>query len=80
MEHKLGALRAHCDAEGRDIEEIEISTQVWFDPATEDPAAVAEKAAELGTRGVTRLIVYLAPPFTPAVLTPLAEALATTRY
>jgi F420-dependent oxidoreductase-like protein len=80
MEHKLGVLRSHCDAEGRDVDEIEISTQVWFDPTTEEPAAVAEKAAELGTRGVTRLIVYLAPPFTPAVLTPLAEALATTHY
>ncbi|HWH19990.1 MAG TPA: LLM class flavin-dependent oxidoreductase, partial [Solirubrobacterales bacterium] len=80
MEHKLAVLRAHCDAESRDIDEIEISTQVWFDPTKEEPAAVAEKAAELATRGVTRLIVYLAPPFTPQVLTPLAEALSTTHY
>jgi F420-dependent oxidoreductase-like protein len=80
MEHKLAVLRTHCEAERRDIDEIEISTQVWFDPTKEELAAVAEKAAELGTRGVTRLIVYLAPPFTPAVLTPLAEALATAHY
>jgi F420-dependent oxidoreductase-like protein len=79
MDRKLDVLRAHCEAERRDIDEIEISTQVWFDPTTEEPAAVAEKAVELSARGVTRLIVYLAPPFTPAVLTPLAESLAPLR-
>ena len=57
-------------------EEKELVVIAQRDPTTEEPAAVAEKAAELGTRGVTRLIVYLAPPFTPAVLTPLAEALS----
>lgn len=80
MEHKLAVLRAHCEAEGRDPDEIEISTQSWFDPTKEEPAAVAEKAAELGARGVTHFIVYLAPPFDPRVLTPLAEALAAAHY
>jgi hypothetical protein len=40
-----------------------------------DPAATAATAAELGEAGAELAIVYLPPPYTPAVLEPLAQAL-----
>jgi alkanesulfonate monooxygenase SsuD/methylene tetrahydromethanopterin reductase-like flavin-dependent oxidoreductase (luciferase family) len=79
MEHKLEVLRGHCADLGRDPGEIEVSSQVWFDPATEELGGLAETAADLAARGVDLMIVYLAPPFDPAVLAPLAETLAATR-
>lgn len=79
MERKLGALAAHCEAIGRDPGEIEVSSQVWFDPAGESPTAFAATAAELSERGVDLVIAYLAPPLEPAVLAPLADALTALR-
>ncbi|GAA1120700.1 TIGR03560 family F420-dependent LLM class oxidoreductase [Kribbella jejuensis] len=48
--HKLDVLRAHCDAEGRDYDEI-TKTAVYTDRVLEDPdgfLAAAEKYADLG--------------------------------
>ena len=42
-----------------------------------DLGATVAEAAELSEAGVGLAIVYLRPPLTPAVLEPLAEALAT---
>jgi F420-dependent oxidoreductase-like protein len=68
-------LVARCADIGRDPSEIMTSIHVRFDPK-QGPAAVADEAAALGEAGVDLGIVYLPPPHDPAVLEPLAEALA----
>ena len=69
----LSVLHGHCAAVGRDPAEIRISAQV---PHDGDPAATAAVAAEFGAAGADLAIVYLRPPYTPAVLEPLANALS----
>ena len=66
-------LHAHCGDIGRDPKEITLSSHVWLNPELErtvdDVAALAEEGLDLA-------IVYLPPPHSPAVLAPLAQALA----
>src|SRR5215467_5793502 len=66
-------LYQHCADVGRDPSEILLSSHV---PHTGDAAATAAAAATLGEAGVQLAIVQLRPPHTPAVLEPLAAALA----
>jgi F420-dependent oxidoreductase-like protein len=73
--HKRDVLYAHCEAVGRNPKEITLSSHVRFG-ADGDPRAVAESAAALGEAGVDLAIVVLPTPHTPAVLAPLADALA----
>ena len=72
---KRDVLHAHCADLGRDPSEITLSSHVKFDPAA-GASATAEEAAALGEAGLDLAIVYLRPPLTPAVLEPLAAALA----
>ncbi|HEY3980632.1 MAG TPA: LLM class F420-dependent oxidoreductase [Streptosporangiaceae bacterium] len=72
---KRDVLYAHCADIGRDPSEITLSSHVRFDPAA-GASATAEEAAALGEAGLDLAIVYLRPPLTPAVLEPLAAALA----
>jgi F420-dependent oxidoreductase-like protein len=71
--HKRDVLHQHCADVGRDPTEILLSSHVRFDG---DPQATAAAAAELAEAGAGLAIVQLRPPHTPAVLQPLAEALA----
>jgi F420-dependent oxidoreductase-like protein len=71
--HKRDVLYQHCSDIGRDPREILISSHVAFEG---DPEATAATAAALGAVGVDLAIVQLRPPHTPAVLEPLAAALA----
>jgi F420-dependent oxidoreductase-like protein len=73
--HKRDVLHAHCRDIGRDPAEITLSSHVRLSP-DHDYSAVADQAAALGAEGLDLAIVYLPPPHTPAVLAPLAEALA----
>jgi F420-dependent oxidoreductase-like protein len=73
--HKRDVLWAHCADLGRDRNEILLSSHIRlhgddFGRAVDDIAALAEVGLQLA-------IVYLPPPHTPAVLEPLAKALAT---
>jgi F420-dependent oxidoreductase-like protein len=70
---KRDVLHAHCREIGRDPGEIRLSSHVMYDG---DPAATAAAAAALGEAGVQLGIVHLRPPHTPAMLEPLATALA----
>jgi F420-dependent oxidoreductase-like protein len=70
---KRDILHQHCADVGRDPAEILLSSHVRFEG---DPKATAAAAAALGAEGLGLAIVYLPPPLTPDVLTPLAEALA----
>ena len=72
--HKRDVLHAHCADIGRDPSEITLSSHVRLGPA--GPGAVAEEAAALGKQGLDLAIVYIPQPHNPAVLAPLAEALA----
>jgi F420-dependent oxidoreductase-like protein len=76
---KLEIVQELCRANGRDPSEIVTSSHIWFDPTEHEVGHVAEEAQRFERLGVDLAIVYLAPPFTPAVLAPLAEALAPLR-
>jgi F420-dependent oxidoreductase-like protein len=72
---KRDVLHAHCADVGRDPGEITLSSHVRLGPDL-DYAKVAADAEALGAVGLDLAIVYLPPPHTPAVLEPLAKALA----
>jgi F420-dependent oxidoreductase-like protein len=71
----LATLHERCAEVGRDPATIRTSTHLRYDPDA-GPAALAEQAAAFAEVGLDLGIVYLPPPHTPAVLEPLAEALA----
>jgi alkanesulfonate monooxygenase SsuD/methylene tetrahydromethanopterin reductase-like flavin-dependent oxidoreductase (luciferase family) len=73
--HKRDVLFAHCADIGRDPKEITLSTQLRWSPEQE-LGEVVEATAAFGDEGLDLMIIYLPPPLNPAVLTPLAEALA----
>jgi F420-dependent oxidoreductase-like protein len=75
---KRDVLHAHCQDVGRDPSEITLSSHVRLSP-DRDYGQVADTVAALAEEGLDLAIVYLPPPHTPAVLAPLAEALAPLR-
>jgi F420-dependent oxidoreductase-like protein len=72
--HKVEVLHRHCADVGRDPKEITLSSHVRLDD--DGPGKVAETTAALAEKGLDLAIVILPPPLDPAVLTPIAEALA----
>jgi F420-dependent oxidoreductase-like protein len=66
-------LHQHCARIGRDPAEILLSAQVQFNG---EPGATAGAAAALGAAGAGLAVIYLPPPYSPAVLEPLANALS----
>lgn len=72
---KHAVLQDACAAIGRDPAEIKTSMHLRV-PAGGEPGDVATQAAAFGEAGVDLAICYLPPPHDPAVLEPLAEALA----
>lgn len=72
---KLAKLHESCAAIGRDPSEITVSQHVPYDP-DKGPEATAEMIAGRGELGLDLAIVYLPPPHDPAMIAPLAEALA----
>ena len=75
---KRDVLHAHCRDIGRDPAEIVLSSHVRLGPDGEIGPA-ADTAAALGDLGLDLAIVVLPPPHDPAVLAPLADALAQLR-
>jgi F420-dependent oxidoreductase-like protein len=71
-------LAGHCADIGRDPKEITLSAHVPLSP-DHDLGAVVDTVTALAAEGLDLAIVYLRPPLTPAVLAPLAEALAPLR-
>jgi F420-dependent oxidoreductase-like protein len=72
---KRDVLYAHCRDIGRDPAEITLSSHIRLGPGG-DPGPAADAAAALGEHGLDLAIVVLPPPHDPAVLAPLAAALA----
>lgn len=73
--HKRDVLAAHCADIGRDPNEIMLSSHVRLSPER-DYDRVIEEAAGLGAEGLDLAIIYLPPPYDPAVLEPLADKIA----
>jgi len=71
---KRDVLHQHCADLGRDPKEITLSSHVRL--TGNDYGKLAAEVAALGEAGLELAIIYLPPPHTPAVLEPLAEALA----
>jgi F420-dependent oxidoreductase-like protein len=72
---KRAILDEHCADLGRDPAEIMTSTHLRLS-GPDGIGALAEDAARYRDAGLDLRIVYLPPPHTPAVLAPVAEALA----
>jgi F420-dependent oxidoreductase-like protein len=70
---KRDVLHGHCEALGRNPEEILLSSHVPFDG---DPGATAAASSALADAGAGLAIVQLRPPHRPGVLEGLATALA----
>jgi F420-dependent oxidoreductase-like protein len=71
---KRDVLYQHCADVGRDPKEITLSSHVRLHG--QDVAGAAAEAAAFGEQGLDLAIVYLRPPLSPAILAPLAAALA----
>ncbi len=69
----LDRLQRHCEEIGRDVSDITISAQVTVNA---EPAAVADASAGLAAVGAEHVILVFQPPFQPAQLGALANALA----
>jgi alkanesulfonate monooxygenase SsuD/methylene tetrahydromethanopterin reductase-like flavin-dependent oxidoreductase (luciferase family) len=68
-------LHERCAEIERDPAEITTSIHLLYDPAG-GPGPLVEQASAFAEAGLDLGIVYLPPPHDPAVLEPLAEALA----
>ncbi len=75
FKHKYEVLLGHCDAVGRDPNEILRSVQLAL-PADEAPGASAERAAALEAVGCQKVIFSLRPPYRAEIVEPLGRALA----
>jgi F420-dependent oxidoreductase-like protein len=62
FKHKVGVLKEHCAAVGRDPAEIELSAQ--YRPNLDDLDASAKQAQALIDAGVTHMILILPQPYT----------------
>ena len=71
---KRDLLGTYCAEVGPDPGDIALSAQVRLNPQRDDHRVVAEAAA-LAEEGLDLAIIYLSPPYDPAVLQPLAEAI-----
>jgi F420-dependent oxidoreductase-like protein len=71
LRERLGEL---CEAEGRTLADIELSAMVR--PDVDGLGSVFEQATAFGDAGAQRLLVGFPRPFDPALLGPVASALA----
>jgi hypothetical protein len=77
-EAKRDVLAERCAEIGRDVTEITTSTHIRFNPDA-GAGELAAQAAAFGEAGLDLAIVQLPPPHDPAVLEPIADALAPLR-
>ena len=68
----VGVLHDHCARLGRDPTTIETSTQIRYT----SPGEAADLAAAYASAGAGHVVINLPPPYDPAMLAPLAAALA----
>ncbi len=68
------ALLGHCEALGRNPDEITRTTHVTWE-AGADPSMLADRAAELAAAGIDQIIFSMRGPYVAAEVEPLGEAL-----
>jgi F420-dependent oxidoreductase-like protein len=73
IRHKLDVLARHCEAAGRDYQEIEKTVSTRLDPG-ESPGEFAERCAALGRLGIEHAVVLTAGPWTEGAVDRLAAA------
>ncbi len=73
--HKFGVLAAHCSKEGRDINDIKISTHVFVTPETK-PETVFEEIKKQVDTGINQSILYFQPPVSTDQIEKTSEYLA----
>ena len=73
---KKDVLRNHCQAVGRNIDDIECSVQIAL-AADESPEMAAQHAAALAQAGVDTVIFTLRNPYRASIVEPLGRALQT---
>ena len=74
--HKLGVLRAHCAAEGRDYAEIEKTIASTFDPGDDPKAALPgllDHLRELAALGIGHVLLSPRQPWDEAILDAVAS-------
>ena len=71
FERKIGILREHCAAVGRDPSGITLSIQVVVD--FNDPAATAQSVQRFVDAGATHLVLNIRPPYAEGMATRVAE-------
>ena len=71
---KFEVLRAHCEAVGRDVSEIECSVQIAL-PADQTPEESAAQAYALQEAGVDTVLFTLRNPYRAGIVEPLGRAL-----
>ena len=69
--HKVDVLKRHCDREGRDFSEIELSAQ--FRISFDDLPQAVRNVQALVNAGATHIILIMQRPFTAGMPTRLAE-------
>ncbi len=72
---KRDVLAGHCADIGRDPKDITLSAHVRLDEERNYPKVV-EEAGALAKEGLDLAIIYLPPPYDPAVLEPLANEIS----
>lgn len=75
FKRKYHILLGHCDAVGRDPNDILCSAQLAL-PVNEAPQASAERAAALADVGCDKVIFSLRPPYRAEIVEPLGRALS----
>ena len=76
FKHKLGVLADHCSKEGRNINDIKISTHVFVTPETE-PETVFEEIKKQINTGINQSIIYFQPPVSIDQIKRITEYLST---
>ena len=74
--HKLGVLRGHCAAEGRDYDEIEKTIASTFDPGDDPKAALPgllDHLRELAALGIGHVLLSPRQPWDEAILDAVAS-------
>lgn len=71
---KRDVLAAHCADVGRDPKDITLSAHIRLGE-DHNHRKVVEDAIALGAEGLDLAIIYLPPPYDPAILEPLASAI-----
>lgn len=71
FKHKVNVLRQHCETVGRNLDEIELSTQLVVNYNNLDETV--ELTQQFVDAGVTHLVLNLRPPFPERIVNRLAE-------